>query len=292
MRIPNPFKPWFVYRPGQLCRRFARAVRPPADPVQVVDLPWGCPLEIDTRETIGRSVWTAGVYDLAVVEVLTRLADRGRLAVDAGANVGAMTGALAARAGEVWAFEPHPEVCRSLRANVGRFAGAAGFAPTRVFELALSDADGEARLENPDGFDANRGLGRLTAGAGLPVRTARLDSLLGDREVGVMKVDVEGHELAVFRGAAEALAAGRVSHVVFEDHVGPDSPVCRFLAELGFTLFRVGWRLRGPVLAPVLGGGGARAYEAPSYLATRAADRAADACRPRGWACLRRRGGG
>ncbi|HVL12834.1 MAG TPA: hypothetical protein VM529_09720, partial [Gemmata sp.] len=136
MRIPNPFKPWFVYRPGQLCRRFARAVRPPADPVQVVDLPWGCPLEIDTRETIGRSVWTAGVYDLAVVEVLTRLADRGRLAVDAGANVGAMTGALAARAGEVWAFEPHPDVFRSLEANVARFAGLPGFAPTRAFDLA------------------------------------------------------------------------------------------------------------------------------------------------------------
>jgi len=292
MRLPNPFKPWFVYRPRQLGLRVMRALCPPTDPVQLVSLPWGCPLEVDTRETIGRSIWTAGVYDLAVVEILMRLADPEVLALDVGANIGAMTGALATRAGQVWAFEPHPEVCRSLRANVGRFAGATGFAPTHVFELALSDADGEARLESPDGFDANRGLGRVTTDAGLPVRTARLDSLLTDRNVGVMKVDVEGHELSVLRGAAEALAAGRVRNIVFEDHLGADSPVCRFLNNLGFQLFRIGWRLRGPLLAPLPSEEGRRAYEAPSYLATRAPNRAVDACQPRGWVCLRRRQGG
>jgi FkbM family methyltransferase len=291
MRLPNPLKPWFLYRPGQLLRRVARALRPPADPIQVVNLPWGCSLEIDTRETIGRSVWTAGVHDLAVVEVLVRLADPALLAIDAGANIGAMTGALAARAGEVWAFEPHPDVFRSLEANVARFAGLPGFAPTRAFDLALSDSDGEARLESPEGFADNRGLGRLAEGGGIPVRTARLDRLLEGREVGVMKVDVEGHELAVLRGAAESLAAGRVRHVLFEDHGGLDSPVCRFLEGLGFGLFAVGWRLRGPRLVPVSGSGANRSYEAPSYLATRLPEGALEACRPRGWVCLRRRRG-
>jgi FkbM family methyltransferase len=289
MRLPNPLKPWFLYRPRQLLRRVMRALRPPADPIQVVTLPWGCELEIDTRETIGRSVWTAGVHDLAVVEVLARLADPALLAIDAGANIGAMTGALASRAGEVWAFEPHPEVFRTLEANIRRFAGLPGFAPTRAFDLALSDADGEARLESPEGFAANRGLGRLTAGGGIPVRTTRLDGLLGERAVGVMKVDVEGHELAVLRGAVDALAAGRVRHVVFEDHGGSDSPVCRLLKELGFELFGIGWRLRGPLLVPVAGSGANRRYEAPSYLATRQAEGALGACRPRGWVCLSRR---
>jgi FkbM family methyltransferase len=264
-------------------------VRPPADPVQVVDLPWGCPLEIDIRETIGRSVWSAGVYDLAVVEVLTRLAVPDRLAIDAGANIGALTGALAARAGEVWAFEPHPQVRRRLEANVGRFAGRPGFAPCRVFDIALSDADGTARLEIPDEFAGNQGLAKLGT-EGIAVPTARLDGLLAGREVGVMKVDVEGHELGVFQGTAESLAAGRIGHVVFEEHAGPDSPACRFLTDHGYHLFEVGWRLAGPVLSPP-GRGGARRYEAPSLLATRHPDQATAACRPRGWRCFRRPGG-
>ena len=144
MKLPNPFKPWFVYRPRQLFRRVVRAIRPPADPVQLVGLPWGCTIEVDVRETIGRSIWTAGVHDLAVVEVLYRLADPALLAIDAGANIGAMTGVLAARAGEVWAFEPHPVVYVRLVANAGRFAGLHGFAPCQVFQVALSDTDGES----------------------------------------------------------------------------------------------------------------------------------------------------
>lgn len=290
VRLPNPFKPWFVYRPGQLLRRAVRAVFPPRDPVRVVVLPWGCGIEIDVRETIGRSIWTAGVYDLAVVEILLRLADPKLLAVDAGANIGAMTGALAARAGEVWAFEPHPDVHRRLVANVARFAGLSGFAPCRVFDSALSDTDGEGRLEVPDGFGENQGLARLAPTGGVPIRTVRLDTLLGDRDLGVLKVDVEGHELNVLRGTAAALAAGRVRHVVFEDHVGAHSPVRDFLREHGYSLYRIGWRLSGPVLGPVDVGG--RRYEAPSYLATRDPAGAEARCRTRGWAALRRQPGG
>ena len=287
MKFPNPFKPWFVYRPSQLVRRVVRATFPPRNPVQLVELPWGCPIEIDVRETIGRSIWSTGVYDLAVVEVLSRLADRRLLSVDAGANIGAMTGALAVRSGEVWAFEPHPEIYRRLVNNVGRFTGLPGFAPCRVFDLALSDHDGVAALDVPVGFDVNQGLARVADDGSIPVRTATLDSLLDGREVGVLKADVEGHELCLFRGATEALRAGRIAHIVFEDHGGADSPVAGFLREFGYTLFEIGWRLRGPVLGP-LGSGTHRPYEAPSYLATRHPQLAIDRCRTGGWQCLRR----
>jgi len=283
VRIADPFKPWFVYRPKQLVRR----LRTPSDPVQVVELPWGCPIEIDVRETIGRSIWTAGVYDLAVVEVLTRLADPRRLAIDAGANIGAMTGALAARAAEVWAFEPNPVLAPRLTGNIARIVGRRGFAPCRSFEVALSDADGEGQLEIPVGSSINGGLARLTAGnAGVAVRTIRLDALLQDREVGILKVDVEGHEAAVFRGASESLKGGRIAHIVFEEHAGPQSEACQFLTECGYGLFEIGWRLTGPVVAP-LGAGAARYYEAPSYLATRDPLGALATCRSRGWACFR-----
>jgi FkbM family methyltransferase len=288
-------KPWFAYRPGQFLRRIGRAAFPPREPIQVVRLPWGCPLEIDIRETIGRAVWNCGVYDLAVVEVLTRLADPELLAIDAGANIGAMTGALAARAAEVWAFEPHPEVFLRLKANIARFAGRPGFSPTTVFEIALSAAEGEAHLENPDLLGTNHGLARITtADTGLVVKTTRLDSLLGDRAVGVLKLDVEGHELSVLHGTETALNSRRVRHIVFENHGGAGSPVCAYLMSLGYHLFEIGWRLTGPNISRP-GAGGAKRYEAPSYLATREPDSALARCGPRGWECLRsprRRGNG
>jgi FkbM family methyltransferase len=254
--------------------------------VQVVELPWGCPIEIDIRETIGRSIWTAGVHDLAVVEVLYRLADPRSLAVDAGANIGAMTGLLAARAAEVWAFEPHPAVFPRLEANCARFRSLSGFAPCRIFRAALSDVDGEVQMETPGDFGSNQGTARVTAGVGTAVPSWRLDSLLGKREVGVMKVDVEGHEINVLRGAEEALTAGRIRHVVFEDHAGAGSPVCHYLRQKGYTLLEVGWRLGGPVVAEP-GSGAHRSYEAPSYLATRDPEGVSERCDSGGWKCLR-----
>lgn len=291
MTLPNVLKPWYVYRPGQIVRRVARTIRPAADPVQIVELPWGCPIEIDIRETVGRSIWTTGVYDLAVAEVLFRLTDPAALALDVGANIGALTGLLASRAAEVWAFEPHPVVHGRLAANVARFAGRPGFAPCRVFDLAVSDADGTAGLAIPAGFEANQGLAQVStepAADQIPIRTARLDDLLGDRRVGLMKMDVEGHEPAVLRGAARALADGRITHVVFEDHVGADSPVYRHLAESGYSIFALGWRMTGPRLTPAEVRAH-RSYEAASYLATRDPAAATTRCRPGGWQCFSRR---
>lgn len=285
MRLPNPIKPWYVYRPSQLVRRLRRAVFPPDDPVQVVPLPWGCDIEVDIRETIGRSIWTAGLYELATAEVLWRLADRAALAADVGANIGAFTGLLAGRVAEVWAFEPHPTLAARLRRNVGRLAGQPGFAPCIVHEVALSDRSGEAGLGVPAGFAANHGLAHLDDRGPIRVQTARLDDLLGDRVVGLLKLDVEGYEEAVLRGAVAALAEGRVHHIVFEDHVGPTSATSQLLRNHGYALYRIDWRLGGPRLAPPESP--ARPDEPPNYLATRDPELTETRCRPRGWHCLR-----
>ena len=53
----------------------------------------------DSTKTIGQSIRTTGLYDLAVSEVLARLIDPGDTVVDAGANVGYMTVLAAAAAG-------------------------------------------------------------------------------------------------------------------------------------------------------------------------------------------------
>ncbi len=180
-----------------------------------------------------------------------------------------------------------PKSTGRLVNNVGRFTGLPGFAPCRVFDLALSDHDGVAALDVPVGFDVNQGLARVADDGNIPIRTAKLDNLLDGRELGVLKADVEGHELSLFRGAAEALRAGRIAHIVFEDHGGADSPVAGFLRDFGYTLFEIGWRLGGPVLES-LGSGTHRPYEAPSYLATRHPQLAIDRCRTGGWQCLRR----
>jgi FkbM family methyltransferase len=297
MRPLNILNPWYLFRPSQFVRRVVRIVRRPASPVQVFGLPWGCEIGADIREQVGRTLWTTGVYDIAVTEVLARLTDPGCLALDVGANIGVMTSLMASRGAEVWAFEPFPETYRRLMDNIGLFKSLPHFGTCTAFELAASDADGIAQMECPGGFDANNGLARISSVAretpvakavdGISVRTVCLDSLLGGRTVGIMKIDVEGHELAVLRGAAKALNDGMVESIVFEEHNGPSSPSCLFLIDCGFTVLKIGWKTWGPVLAP-LTAKAHRANEAPNYLATRHAEAALDRCSAPGWRCLRR----
>jgi len=285
-------KPWFLYRPQQL---FLRAVRNTArsPDLRVLKLPAGFALEADVGKTIGRSLWQTGVHDLAASEGVCRLMQPGALAVDAGANIGYMTALMALRAGpqgRVLAFEPHPALVHLLQANLARLGTLAGAVETHA--VALSDRSGEAELLEPAGFEQNEGLASLSPqgnsaeSKSLRVKTVRLDEALGQRHVTLLKLDVEGHEEAVLRGAAAAIKERRITHILFEEHSGPDSAVCRLLQAAGYTIFQIGWRLRGPVLAGVHEPALATAYAAPSYLGTLEPAEAQRRLAPRGWGVL------
>lgn len=284
-------RPYYRYRPRQLALRLFRAVWP-GSPIQEVTLPWGLSMEIDTREMLGTSIWQTGVFDIAVSEAIWRLLGPGDLAVDVGANIGYMTGIMAARVGptgRVLAFEPHPRVGADLRRNLARFGRSAGTGEIRFFPVALSSRNGISAMVDGAGFEENRGLARLAEEQeeqeGTPVETRRLDDLLDGEKVTLMKLDVEGHEAEVLRGAEGLLRERLVTHVVYEDHHGPGSPVHALLAGSGYTLRSLGWSTDRLVL------GGvdevvAKPFEAPSFLATLAPEESARKLLEPGWRVL------
>jgi FkbM family methyltransferase len=126
------------------------------------------------------------------------------VAVDVGANIGLFTLALAKRVepdGAVWAFEPDPANRALLQENVA--ANGLGDLVT-VSELALTDATGQLFFQ-PSPTDAS--ASHLAPG-GIRVEAVRLDDL-DIEHVDVMKIDVEGAECSVLRGAAETLSNSR-----------------------------------------------------------------------------------
>ena len=280
----SPWKPWYVQRPRQLARRLRQLLTAPPVGLTAVTLPWGATVRVNAAETIGRAVWTTGVYDLAVCEVLFRLMPAGGAAIDAGANVGVLATLLAAKAGpagRVECFEPHPLLAGRLRDNLARYAPQAA-----VHAVALSDRVGFARMVTPPDFAANEGLGRLADGPtldGVEVETATLDALFPAARFDVLKLDVEGHEAAALRGTQGLLGRGAIRHVVFEDHAVATSAAAAILTAAGYTLWQLGWALRGPATAALSAPRLCRDYEAPSYLATLDPAGAKALLAPRGW---------
>jgi FkbM family methyltransferase len=136
--------------------------------------------------------------------------------VDAGANSG-MFAVRAARLGaRVLAFEPNPDCCRWLRKSV-----VANGLESRVslFECALGSRAEAGSLDVSQGtlgarIQAGEASGKLT-----PISIRRLDDVVRELDierVDLLKLDVEGHEVAALEGAATTLEI--VDRVVLEYH--------------------------------------------------------------------------
>lgn len=167
------------------------------------------------------------------------------LCLDVGAHVGEYCYALERCVGprRVHAIEPNPESCRRLRDL---------FPEIRVWECALSGEIGNARLKVPliEGRRfATRGTLAQIEEPGesgqewIAVETTTLDSLLsslGNPPLALVKIDVEGHERSVIRGAREALAGGHpvlIVEIEARHHREPIEACFRDVEALGYRGF-------------------------------------------------------
>jgi FkbM family methyltransferase len=200
-----------------------------------------------------------GIWEADVMKLLARFVQPGSLFVDVGANVGYHAVFAAQLGAHVIAVEPVPWTLELLRANVWRHG-----ADVEIVEAAASDGPGTVRIA----LDPAHRSGAQIGADGLEVRAASLDELVPEGAVDVLKVDVEGAEPLVLRGAAAILDRSPVllAVVEFRDelHVGGETPeeVLAFYESLGFELclLRRNGELEPSTRAAVL----KRAREAPS----------------------------
>lgn len=217
--------------------------------------------------------------------------------MDVGANMGLMTSALAyavGPAGQVISFEPHPDLIPKLQHNINLWRTRLGWTHVAIDPVALSDVEGKATLIMPVNFAKNRGEATLEAlyqGDGVTVATKTLDgTLCADQIVGVMKIDVEGHEHNVLSGAVNLLSSGQIRDIIFEEYATYPTPVTRLLELHDYQIFR----LRKGIFAPWLSSGAnlkvsSKPIDTPNYLATKDSLRATRRLASVGWQALRRR---
>jgi FkbM family methyltransferase len=143
-------------------------------------------------------------YEDFSLDLMLRFAGRDSTVVDVGAHYGIYS-LLAARAGaRVVAFEPLPENFEVLRKNIR-----ANRLDVDARQSAASDAEGRRHFNVPwasdsAGFSAHPIAETIRT---IEVSTRTIDSVLAGTRVDVLKIDTEGHEIEVLRGASDTLAA-------------------------------------------------------------------------------------
>ena len=161
------------------------------------------------------------------LHLLPFLVNRDKQAIDIGANKGVYTHLLAKLVPFVHAFEPNPKMFRVLTRGLPDNA--------RSYEIALSDQSGSGELLVPklQGPTSVRWRAYANLGASLSrqkvqgehgvvqIETRTLDSY-GLDNVGFIKIDVEGYEHTVLKGAKKTLMHCRPTMLIEleERHTG------------------------------------------------------------------------
>lgn len=136
----------------------------------------------------------------------------GQVVVDVGANIGTHAIVAALRVGptgRVYACEAHPATAAFLRRNI-RLNGLEPI--VEAIDSAIGETAGQAVFSDYRSDDQNHVTTACADGIAVSVRT--LDSLVPNGNIDLLKIDVEGFELMVLRGARATLA--RVQAIYFE----------------------------------------------------------------------------
>lgn len=187
---------------------------------------YGKKLVVSARDAgLGLMLRTRGEYEPLLTDYLQSNVKHGDTVVDIGANVGYFTKQLAGlvgKKGKVIGFEPSEINWKYLAKNV------AGHKNVAIEQAALSDVDGVQQFSEDR---ANPGENGLSRKGNLCVKTTTMEGWMRAnriQKINLIKIDVEGAEVMVLKGAKTTIRNQKNIVVICE--CNPEA-----LQKLGYT---------------------------------------------------------
>ena len=174
----------------------------------------------------------------AEIDLLDILIEPGKTAIDVGGYIGLYTAKMVDCGANVKVLECRPDAAKQLRSLFSD-------APVEVIEMAASDTNGEGQIHVPYRDNSTFGARASLVADGnkgfdlvkYAVHCTTLDAL-GINDVCLLKIDVEGHEGAVIRGAREMLIRQKPNLVVeIEErhHPNQSAALIAEIEEFGYS---------------------------------------------------------
>lgn len=198
---------WYLRHPRKLRARIVGA-RPPSERRVVQTKLGSLDAVVFLNEAVGWQVVSDGTYEPHELNALKSLICSDAVCLDVGANIGMYAISFAALVpnGRVVAIEPDRLNLAMLRLNIELN----GFNNVEVLPLVLSDVVGSLQFSvSSDGaFSSLKDTGRKPIARTITVESSTIDRLMEEgifSAVNICKIDVEGAELLVLRGAKTLL---------------------------------------------------------------------------------------
>lgn len=182
--------------------------------IQAVDVPiicstlYGFDIFVDPNDKgLEKSIYYFGEYEAGIVSAFKKILHEGDTFLDIGANIGFLSlvaACIVDKSGLVYAVEPHPFTYKILEKNICLN----GFKNIFSMNIALGKEISEEKIYNR--INISRGSASLirpmnvSEELGVPVRVSSIDILIEKGQIqlpNLIKIDVEGFELEVLKGA-------------------------------------------------------------------------------------------
>lgn len=179
-------------------------------------------MNLNPRDTGHGHIAFTGTYEPELTAFISKLAkEEGGRMLDVGANFGyySLLWCGLREKNLSMAFEASPRVIPALLRNLKLNQMEQHIS---LVQLAVSEADGELAFDV--GPEDQTGWGGISNGSGennqiVRVPTQRLDGLANEGQYTLLKIDCEGADFLVLRGAERLLAERRIKHICYEENI-------------------------------------------------------------------------
>lgn len=214
-------------------------------------------LKLRSDSVLAEPFFVGAGFEESETALLRGLAKPGMRVIDVGASIGLYTvllGKLIGPTGHVLSFEPFPPVVNYLKQNIKLNE----LNNVTVIEKAVAEEEGTLDFHvYPKGCDVYNSLGaanrpeeQIQAVQTIPVVVTSLDAVAnkaGIETIDLLKIDVEGAEERVLKGAEKLIRRSPKVQIVMEIYE-PSAQQCgcssarliKMLSEWGFSMFEIG----------------------------------------------------
>ena len=189
---------------------------------------------------IGHHINLDGIYERYELNLVIEYLKNNQLikgsVLDIGANIGNHSLFFSKYYEHIYSFEPNPRTFQLLKMNASLVNN------IECINTGLSDSEKTATLStDPSNYGASS-LGKRfnnTRAFQQEVKLRTLDSFADIylHKIGLIKIDVEGHELAVLKGGDQFISKNRPT-ILFEQHLSEfkegKSPTIEYLKRMGY----------------------------------------------------------
>ena len=172
-----------------------------------------------------------GLFDPEEMSILRDSIQDGDVFADVGANIGGYSIFAASYGAEVYAFEPVPSTFELLKRNIKVNPGFED--KIHPVMKVISDSEGMVTF-TIDSDTTNKVISDdsivINGSKVEKIPSVTLDEIVD--KVNVLKIDTEGHEKSVLKGAGRILSSNDLRLIILED---PDDEIKSLLMSYGFT---------------------------------------------------------